>query len=286
MIAFDAQTTTIIIAACSGLALGVAGMRVVDATADRRMMARHKRSANRMLRANQSDDPWTIPAIARPAPVTASGFQLPPGVRAVPSRVPVSGATASASPAVASTVVASAKNAPSSQQFQASPPLPSTLAGLPRATETAVERVPRREAGQLPAYIALAATQSPGPAADYRPHLQMRAIDHVIEWLSWQREAHLGRNPDTGRWECRRSHDDVVASYRQWARARSLFAIPEGCFLNLLAKQPGIEKSRDRLKDSNGRVLRNARGTPLRAYYYTICELPPMAAPAALRRTG
>lgn len=106
------------------------------------------------------------------------------------------------------------------------------------------------------------------------PHLDMRAIDHVSEYLAHERMASLGRNALTGRWECKRSSGSVIASYHAWAKARSLRVIPEWQFLNLLADQEGVDKSRDRLKDASGRVLKNERGTPLRTNYYTIFELP------------
>lgn len=286
MIAFDPQTTTIILAACSGLALGVAGMRFADATADQRMIARYKRRARRMLRSDSNDAPWSVPAIERPAPASFVALGLPPGVRTAPPRVPVGGVVSTTSPPPPKMESRAGLGASQSAQNQTPPPLPRVLPGPPGASNGPSERVPRREAGHMPAYIALAVSQPAPVSDDYRPHLQMRAIDHVTEWLSWQRDAHLGRNPKTGRWECRRSHDDVLASYHQWARARSLFKIPAGCFLNLLAEQSGVEKSRDRLKDSHGRVLRNEHGTPRRSYYYTICELPPEPAQVARRKVA
>lgn len=299
MIAFDPQTTTVILAACSGLALGVAGMRIVDATADWRMLSRHRRRAKRAVRDFGSNTPrqlpWAVPELARPAPVSLSAPGLPAGVRAAPTRVqaqptrvPVYGGTESARPPPVPVTVAST--------FATPPPLPQqdNSRVLPRsliderASETSSARVLRSP--ETPAWQTLGAvaprSESATPTRYPAPHLQMRAIDHVTEFVEFQRDRTLGKNPRTGRWECRRSTADVLEAYRLWARARSLVVIPEWQFLNLLCEQPSVEKSRDRLKDRNGRVLRNEHGTPLRTHYYTICELPEQRVYAPLRKTG
>ena len=42
-------------------------------------------------------------------------------------------------------------------------------------------------------------------------------------------------------------------------------------FLNLLGSAAGVSKKRDRMKDpATCRVIKNANGTPLRSYYYTL----------------
>jgi len=105
--------------------------------------------------------------------------------------------------------------------------------------------------------------------------LQMRAADHIIEFLAHIRADKLGKHPVSGRWEAADNDRVWCKQYLVWARARSLMPLPEGVFLGLLSKAPGVLKSRDRMKDYNGRVMRNAHGTPLRQTRYTVIALAP-----------
>lgn len=165
-----------------------------------------------------------------------------------------------------------------------SPPL--RIAGPPAA---AVQ--PIQPASPPPGMVA-----APGPACFERvpsvarvplkPHLEMRPIDHVREFLSFVRDTQLGKHPKTGRWECRRDSDQWVAAYHAWAESRAIKVIPEWQLLGLLGQQAGVEKKRDRLKDAHGRVPKTDGGSPVRAYYYTITEVAletQAAAPRARR---
>lgn len=145
----------------------------------------------------------------------------------------------------------------------------------------AVKAPPPRESAAVP-HALPAPPLPPRPdvsaAPEAEPHLFMRAVDHVTEFVAYQRETQLGKNPITGRWEARRSDQGWLAQYQTWARQRSICRIPDSIFLGLLADAAGVEKKRDRIKcPHTGRVLKNAHGTPLRATHYTIFELPPAA---------
>lgn len=106
-----------------------------------------------------------------------------------------------------------------------------------------------------------------------KPHLEMRPIDHLREFLACVRDTALGKHPKTGRWECRRDSAQWLKVYHAWAESRAIKTIPEWQFLGLLAEQAGVEKSRDRLKDAQGRVIKKASGSPERSYFYTVFEV-------------
>lgn len=120
-----------------------------------------------------------------------------------------------------------------------------------------------------------------------KPHLEMRAIDHVREFLAEVRANQLGKSPRSGRWECRRDSAQWLKVYHAWAESRALKTIPEWQFLGLLAEQAGVEKSRDRLKDAAGRVIKTPTGSPVRSYFYTVFEVAvPVCEPVRRKRAA
>ena len=134
----------------------------------------------------------------------------------------------------------------------------SPVAGVQRGNGAGAERAPE------------------APNKDGR--LIMRPLDHLTEYLGHIRAEKLGINPFTGRWELKASDRWWVNDYRRWAHARGIVVIPGSMFLGLMSKAAlagggGVKKSRDRIKDGDGRVLRNAAGTPLRETNYTVFAL-------------
>lgn len=222
-----------------------------------------KREAARAC-AGHSELPWTLEE-SRPRFIAA-------GVRPAPEGVRSAGPDEAMSPAPG--------HERFGERFGAGNPGFSVSPALVKASSAGrFERVPAPGVVAAPVFSPVVApVNAPGP------HLIMRPLDHVSEYLAHERANSLGKNPVSGRWECRRSSADVLANYRRWAHARSLMTVPEWQFLNLLAQQPGVEKKRDRLKDANGRVPRTEGGSPERTNYYTIVELPPVVAAESGRR--
>lgn len=171
----------------------------------------------------------------------------------------------------------------------------------PAASPGATRSPPLRLAGPVPVQppVAPAVACDEGRAAPVqtermavlrvplKPHLEMRAIDHVREFLSEVRANQMGKSPKTGRWECRRDSAQWLKVYHAWAESRALKTIPEWQFLGLLSEQAGVEKTRDRLKDAQGRVIKTATGSPVRSYFYTVFEVAvPVCEPARRRRAA
>lgn len=125
-----------------------------------------------------------------------------------------------------------------------------------------------------------------GPAWPAAGVVIMRPLDHVGDFLAHVRASGALRcHPLSGRAETKRSDKAWLAAYQAWAAGRGIAVIPPSMFLGLFAKASGVAKSRDRLKDpATCRVLRNARGTPLRATHYTVVEEVAAGASAPARR--
>lgn len=292
MLSLDAlMTAPVILAASASWALGVGGSAAWNKSADWRMLNRHRRRARAMLARGPDlgrdlgrdlgHEPWHesrwslgLPN-SRPSTVLAG----PAGVRpsqggesrraeSVPPPLPVGYALKYQPPAVAAPHFVAAKA--------------ESVAGI-------ANRLPDCPPGSPPDSPHVYPLRNTLPGLPQRrpvPHLLMSPANHLIEFLAWQRDCALGRNPKTGRWECRRSSADMLLVYQRWAEARSLAVIPDSEFLRRLSDAPGVEKSRDRLKDSKGRVLRNDRGTPLRTCFYSIVERSADSARTAPKRAA
>ena len=260
MLSLDAlMTAPVILTASASWAFGVFGSMAWHGTADWRMLRRHRRRMyTTAARVAAAEPRWSL----RPPMKTISADQAVP-VRVRENRKPESAPTESMPPPIPRLAA---------QQSAA-------LAVAPALTAAPLcESMPPAPPDVVPAGVF---DQLPPPQRRAVPHLLMSPANHLIEFLEWQRDCALGRNPKTGRWECRRSSADMLLVYHRWAKARALAVIAESEFLRRLTDAPGIEKSRDRIKDADGRVLRNANGTPLRSVFYTIVELPPEAVRSA-----
>ena len=150
---------------------------------------------------------------------------------------------------------------------------------VPAPPEPAKSSVSSPVAGVQPGSCPGASVAQCQPRHDPAPgRLMMRPLDHLTEYLGHIRAEKLGINPFTGRWELKASDRWWVNDYRRWAHARGIVVIPGSMFLGLMSKAAlagggGVKKSRDRIKDGDGRVLRNAAGTPLRETNYTVFAL-------------
>lgn len=183
-----------------------------------------------------------------------------------------------------------------------SAPMPETpLQIVPESTALAAG-VPARDSGPVPAAgrpdLWVSGRPSPLAAPEMPGVLQARAEsasgcivflrpdEQLSEFLAHIRDAMLGKNPDSGRYELSLTDVQWVAAYRRWAKDHAYAVIPEGIMLKLLGyrvrDKAGIEKYRPRLKNpATGAVLRNARGTPLRETRYTIIPYTPPPKSAA-----
>lgn len=118
----------------------------------------------------------------------------------------------------------------------------------------------------------------PVPPVAVRPRIQMGNREQVIEFLRWMiGEGYCGRYPS----------EEWIRFYRDWACSRSIATMSDPQFLTLLGTiDPAlVKRSRDRIKDRNGRVLRTSAGTPLRVTQYTLSEPRPPEAVAQPPRT-
>lgn len=239
-----------------GAALDRAFLRLRDESRPHRRRARALAACPLAPPGRATGDDWVAESPPHRPALLASG------VRAAPAMVRDHGPAESRSPApglggsqpVQSPVASAFSVGPAAV---AAPPLP---------------RVPGFDA--LPCGPSIARSARPPEAG----HLEMRPLDHVTEFLAYVRDRDLGQHPKTRRWECRRDSASWIAAYHAWARPRAIKVIPEWQFLALMAEQAGVEKSRDRLKDSCGRVIKTGAGSPVRAYFYTVADVAPVAA--------
>lgn len=110
--------------------------------------------------------------------------------------------------------------------------------------------------------------------ADDQRLIQMRAIDHVEEFLrfmlDWAREEQeeLGlKRPQPLVF----THVRILQQYAGWAFQARVVPLPDLTILTLLKNDPRVTKKRGtREKDENGRVKRSANGTPIRPVTYSI----------------
>lgn len=163
--------------------------------------------------------------------------------------------------------------------------------GLSFADASWIERALARGGLLFDDATTVADVEAPSPSAPVRSafapqaaRVFMRPADHAIEFIAAMRACRLGKNPVTGRHELRSTARGVVDLYLAWAQQSAVAVIPESMFLGFLSDQPGVIKSRDRLKcPHSGRVLKNAHGTPLRGTYYTIVAAADVASEAPKR---
>jgi len=84
--------------------------------------------------------------------------------------------------------------------------------------------------------------------------------------------------------EIKREFSDWVATYRRWATLHDVEPVPETIFLSAFSKTPGVRKTIFRKKDPNsGRVIKNAAGSPIRGYFYTLQQPTSNPASAPIR---
>lgn len=75
-------------------------------------------------------------------------------------------------------------------------------------------------------------------------------------------------------WSGRFSHDAWLAAYRDWADRASIVVVADKDFLKHFSRHAQVTKSRERVKDRTGKVVRLETGTPMRREYYTLHEEP------------
>lgn len=119
-------------------------------------------------------------------------------------------------------------------------------------------------------------------------HVLMSAQTQVAEFIEAVRANELGKNPESGVWECQRTDKGWVSAYHAWARKRGIVAVHADIFLREFARSAGVIKlPRKRLKDpATGNVIKLPSGSPARATYYVLRELLPEAQPVRRRRAA
>lgn len=101
-------------------------------------------------------------------------------------------------------------------------------------------------------------------AEPYRPMIFAAPRQQMIDFLRVVLSEHDAIKLPAFEW---------ASFYREWATAHRMALMPDREFLTLLGKVENAKKSRDRVKDRMGRVIRNDHGTPLRVTYYALARL-------------